>query len=119
MPFDNALVVIEVKGNILKNYLDFLAADGGGGGVAGLSYRIQDKQAVDILVKGSPLEPNKTYLMANSDYAVDGGGGFTVFKKMDQNRTNYLQRDAILDYCKMHMNQGKTIVVEEPKRISK
>lgn len=119
MPFDNALVVIEVKGNILKNYLDFLAADGGGGGVAGLSYRIQDKKAVDILVKGSPLEPNKTYLMANSDYAVDGGGGFTAFKKMDQNRTNYLQRDAILDYCKMHMNQGKTIVVEEPKRISK
>ncbi len=119
MPFDNALVIIEVKGNVLKNYLDFLAADGGGGGVAGLTYRIQDKQAVDILITGSPLDPNKTYLMANSDYAVDGGGGFTAFKKMDQNRTNYLQRDAILDYCKMHMNQGKTIVVAEPKRISK
>jgi hypothetical protein len=57
--------------------------------------------------------------MANSDYAVDGGGGFNGFKQMEQNRTNYLQRDAILDYCKMHQVMGKPLVVEFPKRITK
>lgn len=119
MPFDNAIVIIEVKGSVLKNYLDFLAADGGGGGVAGLNYRIQDKQAVDVLIQGAPLDANKSYLMANSDYAVDGGGGFTAFKQMNQNRTNYLQRDAILDYCKMHISQGRMIVVANPTRITK
>ncbi len=119
MPFDNALVLIEVKGNVLNNYLNFLAADGGGGGVAGLTYRIQDKQAVDILINGKPLDLDRTYLMANSDYAVDGGGGFTAFKQMSQNRTNYLQRDVILDYCKMHLSQGKPVVVADPKRILK
>lgn len=119
MPFDNALVIIEVKGGVLKSYLDFLAADGGGGGVSGLTYRIQDKQAVDILINGESLDVNKTYLMANSDYAVDGGGGFTAFKQIPQNRTNYLQRDAILDYCKMHFSKGKPVEVVGPKRISK
>jgi 2',3'-cyclic-nucleotide 2'-phosphodiesterase (5'-nucleotidase family) len=119
MPFDNALVLIEVKGSLLKSYLDFLAADGGGGGVAGLSYQIQDKKAVNILVKGAPIDVDKTYWMANSDYAVDGGGGFNGFKALPQNRTNYLQRDAIIDYCKMHRETGKQLVVEQPKRIVK
>jgi 2',3'-cyclic-nucleotide 2'-phosphodiesterase (5'-nucleotidase family) len=119
MPFDNALVIIEIKGSLLQSYLDFLAADGGGGGVAGLSYQIQDKKAVNILVGGLPLDANKTYVMANSDYAVDGGGGFNAFKTLQQNRTNYLQRDAILDYCKMHRAAGKQVVVEQPKRITK
>jgi len=119
MPFDNALVIIEIKGSLLKSYLDFLAADGGGGGVAGLSYQIQDKKAVNVLVGGLPLELNKSYIMANSDYAVDGGGGFNAFKTLQQNRTNYLQRDAILDYCKMHKAAGKQVVVEQPKRITK
>jgi 2',3'-cyclic-nucleotide 2'-phosphodiesterase (5'-nucleotidase family) len=119
MPFDNALVVIKIKGNLLKSYLDFLAADGGGGGVAGLTYRIQDKKAVDVLINGSPIDLNKEYVMANSDYAVDGGGGFNSFKSLQQNRTNYLQRDAILDYCKIQKEAGKQVVVEQPKRITK
>lgn len=119
MPFDNALVLVEVKGMVLKSYLDHLAADGGGGGVSGLTYHIQDKKAVHILINGKPLDENKQYWMANSDYAVDGGGGFNGFKQMEQNRTNYLQRDAILDYCKMHQEKGKPLVVEHPKRITK
>ena len=49
----------------------------------------------------------------------DGGGGFNGFKQMEQNRTNYLQRDAILDYCKMHQVKGKSLEVELPKRITK
>lgn len=119
MPFDNALVIIEVKGSLLKTYLDFLAADGGGGGVAGVTYQIQDKKAVNVFVGGLPLDPNKSYIMANSDYAVDGGGGFNAFKTLQQNRTNYLQRDAILDYCKMHKEAGMQVVVKQPKRITK
>lgn len=119
MPFDNALVLIEVKGSLLKSYLDHLAADGGGGGVAGLSYQIQDKKAINILIQGIPIDLEKVYMMANSDYAVDGGGGFNGFRALQQNRTNYLQRDAIIDYCKMYKATGKQLVVEQPKRIAK
>ena len=87
MPFDNTLVIVEVKGSILQQSLDRLAEDGGGGGVAGLSMRIKDKKAVDVMIGGRPIDMNRSYFMVNSDYAVDGGGGFNLFKKLPQQRT--------------------------------
>ncbi|MFZ9261857.1 MAG: 5'-nucleotidase C-terminal domain-containing protein [Chitinophagaceae bacterium] len=119
MPFDNVLVLVEVKGNILKDYLDRIAFEGGGGGVAGVSMRIEEKKAVDILINGEPIDLSRTYYMVNSDYQVDGGGGFTAFKKLTQNRSGYLQRDAIIDYCRSNNLAGKKINTEPKIRIRK
>lgn len=119
MPFDNVLILVEVKGNILKEYLDRIAYEGGGGGISGVSFKINDKKATDILVNGQALDVNRTYFMVNSDYQVDGGGGFTSFKNLQQKRSGYLQRDAIIDYCKWLNQDGKKIIQEPKIRISK
>ncbi len=119
MPFDNVLILVEVKGNILKDYLDRIAAEGGGGGIAGVTMKIVDKKASDILINGQAIDLERVYYMVNSDYQVDGGGGFTAFKKLKQNRSMYLQRDAIIDYCKWLQQVGKKIVQEPKIRISK
>jgi 2',3'-cyclic-nucleotide 2'-phosphodiesterase (5'-nucleotidase family) len=119
MPFDNQLVIVPVKGEVLRQYIDRLAAEGGGGGVAGLSYRITGKQAVDVMIHGKPLDLGTTYMMVNSDYAVDGGGGFRGFKDLKQQRTGYLQRDAIIAYCQWHAKEGKPISTATNTRISK
>lgn len=119
MPFDNQLVIVPVKGEVLRQYIDRLAAEGGGGGVAGLSYRITGKQAVDVMIQGKPLDLGTTYMMVNSDYAVDGGGGFRAFKDLKQQRTGYLQRDAIIAYCQWHAKEGKPISTATNTRISK
>lgn len=119
MPFDNVLVLVEVKGNILREYLNRIAYEGGGGGISGVSMKINDKKATDIMVNGLPLDENRTYFMVNSDYQVDGGGGFTAFKNLKQIRSGYLQRDAILDYCKWLHQDGKKIIQEPKIRISK
>ncbi len=119
MPFDNQLVVVTVTGDILQQYIQRLAAEGGGGGVSGLSYRIAGKQAVDILINNKPLDPAATYRMVNSDYAVDGGGGFRAFRELKQLRTGYLQRDAIIDYCQWHAREGKSITTATNTRIFK
>jgi 2',3'-cyclic-nucleotide 2'-phosphodiesterase (5'-nucleotidase family) len=119
MPFDNVLVLVEVKGNILKEYLDRIAFDGGGGGISGVSMRINERKATDIMVNGQALDVNRTYFMVNSDYQVDGGGGFTAFKNLKQKRSGYLQRDAIIDYCKWLNQDGKKIIQEPKTRISK
>jgi 2',3'-cyclic-nucleotide 2'-phosphodiesterase (5'-nucleotidase family) len=58
MPFDNQLVIVPVKGAVLQQYIDRLAAEGGGGGVSGLSYRIAGKQAVEVMIQGKPLDPD-------------------------------------------------------------
>ena len=119
MPFDNVLVLVEVKGNILKDYLDRIAFEGGGGGISGVSMKITDRKATDIYVNGQALDLNKTYFMVNSDYQVDGGGGFIAFKNLKQIRSGFLQRDAIIDYCKWLHHDGKKIIQEPKIRISK
>jgi 2',3'-cyclic-nucleotide 2'-phosphodiesterase (5'-nucleotidase family) len=119
MPFDNQLVIVSVKGDVLREYIQRLAAEGGGGGVSGLSYRIEGKQAQDILINNKPLDPSATYRMVNSDYAVDGGGGFRGFRELKQQRTGYLQRDAIIEYCMWHTKEGKSINIATNTRIFK
>jgi hypothetical protein len=56
--------------------------------------------------------------MVNSDYTVDGGGGFQEFKKLKQQRTQYFLRDAILDYCVGQTALGKMIQSETQVRIT-
>lgn len=118
MPFDNQLVVLNVKGKILQDYLDDIAASGGGGGISGLSMRIAGKKAVDVTIGGLPIDPTKTYTMVNSDYQVDGGGGFTAFKNLPQQRSGYLQRDAIIEYCRFMATAGKKVNAEPLIRIT-
>jgi 2',3'-cyclic-nucleotide 2'-phosphodiesterase (5'-nucleotidase family) len=119
MPFDNQLCIVEVKGQILKEYLNRIAQEGGGGGQAGVNMRLENRQAVDISINGEPLDLNRTYFMVNSDYQLDGGGGFNAFKQLKQNRSTYLQRDAIIDYCKWLNSGGKKIYKESQNRIVK
>lgn len=118
MPFDNLLVVVEVKGDVLQAYLDKLASEGGGGGVSGITMGIKDKKAVNVLIGGKALDLGRTYIMVNSDYAVDGGGGFTALKKLKQQRTQYFLRDAIIDYCQQQQAKGQPIQTEPAIRIT-
>ncbi len=118
MPFDNLLVLVEVKGAVLLAYLDRIAADGGGGGVAGLTMVIKNKKATDVLIGGLPIEAEKMYIMANSDYVVDGGGGFAGFKQLPQQRTSFLLREAIVAYSTSMGTEGKKINEQTPIRIS-
>lgn len=118
MPFDNQMVIMEVQGRILKNYLDIIAKDGGGG-VAGIRFTIKDRKAVSIEIGGKPLEDEKMYIMVNSDYVVNGGGGFNGFRDLPQNRPGYLLRDAIIDYCLSFRNAGRDINISNEKRITK
>ena len=118
MPFDNVLVLVEVKGSVLAAYLDRIAAEGGGGGVAGLTMSIKNKKATDIYIGGMPIDNERTYIMANSDYVVDGGGGFNGLKQLPQQRTNYLLRESIVAYCLVMGTDGKKINDQTPIRIT-
>jgi 2',3'-cyclic-nucleotide 2'-phosphodiesterase (5'-nucleotidase family) len=118
MPFDNLLVLVEVKGAVLAAYLDRIAAEGGGGGVAGITMTIKNKKATDIYIGGLPIDLEKTYIMANSDYVVDGGGGFNGLKQLPQQRTSYLLRESIVAYCEAMGAAGKKINDQTPIRIT-
>jgi 2',3'-cyclic-nucleotide 2'-phosphodiesterase (5'-nucleotidase family) len=116
MPFDNQVVVVPVSGSLVQQFLDHIAAEGGGG-IAGLTMRINNKKAVDINIQGKPLDTARTYLMVNSDYVVNGGGRFEGFRALSVQQTGYLLRDAILDYCKGFRSRGEKLPVSTEKRI--
>lgn len=117
MPFDNLLIVQEVKGNVLKDFLDLIAASGGWP-LAGLTMQIKDKKAINVMINGKPLDLNQTYLIANSDYVINGGDNVTMLKDLPQKNIGYLMRDAIFDYIKQLKNQGKDISSKVENRVT-
>jgi 2',3'-cyclic-nucleotide 2'-phosphodiesterase (5'-nucleotidase family) len=116
MPFDNEMVILKVTGAQLQAYLDFIVAEGGGG-IAGVMMTISGKKATEVQIGGKPINPQVTYVMANSDYTVFSGG-FGGLKSLPVRRTGYLLRDATIDYCLDFRQRGLPIAVDIEKRIS-
>lgn len=116
MPFDNLMVILKLTGAQLQHYLDYIAEEGGSG-IAGVRMTIRDKKAVDVYIDNKPIDLLVTYTIINSDYAVNGGGGYNSFKGLPMQKTGYLLRDAILDYCTDFKAMGKPIIISGEKRI--
>jgi len=117
MPFENMVVVQNIKGNVLQQFLDHIALSGGWP-VAGITFQIKDKKAVNVLVNGAPIDFEKTYAIVNSDYVANGGDYSTMLKEIPQQNRGYLMRDAIFDYIKALKAEGKNITAVKENRIT-
>lgn len=100
MPFENKLVIIEVPGNILIDFAHLMAKNGGWP-IAGLSYQINANRAQHIQIAGIPLDENKTYKIATSDYLANGGDQCIFFKNLPRQETNILIRSLIVEELKL------------------
>ncbi|HSK72386.1 MAG TPA: bifunctional UDP-sugar hydrolase/5'-nucleotidase [Pyrinomonadaceae bacterium] len=93
LPFNNPVVKVELTGKTLREILEHgvarSAEDNEPGRfpqVSGLSFKFDTtkpagKRVSDIMVGGKPLEENKTYTLATSDFLVSrGGDGYVMFK---------------------------------------
>ncbi|MCX6205171.1 MAG: 5'-nucleotidase [Bacteroidetes bacterium] len=108
MPFDNLVVLQEISGSVMQQFLDKTAVDGGWP-LSGLTMEIKDKKAVHVMIAGKPLDVNAKYLIANSDYVANGGSDCSMLKGIAQENRGYLLRDALLDYSIANTAKGKTI----------
>lgn len=118
MPFDNLVVLQEVKGTVLQQFLDKTAADGGWPVSAGVKMLIKDKKAVKITINGKSLDNNATYVIANSDYVANGGSDCEMLKKIPQINAGYLLRDALIDFITGFTLQGKPLDYNIENRVS-
>jgi 2',3'-cyclic-nucleotide 2'-phosphodiesterase (5'-nucleotidase family) len=118
MPFDNLLVVQEVKGAVLEQFFQLMAADGGWPISAGSSFVIQNKKAINIIINGKPLDPKKLYLTANTDYVANGGSNAAMLKNIPFQNRGYLLRDALIDQIKDLTKSGKPIDPKIENRVS-
>ncbi|MGN6493422.1 MAG: 5'-nucleotidase C-terminal domain-containing protein [Agriterribacter sp.] len=108
MPFDNVINMQKLKGNILQQFLDHIAALGGWP-VSGLVMKISNKKATHVLIQGKPLDQDKYYNIVNSDYITNGGDNCVMLKTIPVITTGYLVRDALITYVTRQGREGKKI----------
>jgi len=116
MPFDNLIVLQEMKGEVLQKFLDKMAARDGWP-VSGLQMGIKDKKAVHIVIGNQPFSKTTTYLVANSDYIANGGDDCDMLRSIKQININYLFREALIEYVLSMTKQGKSIDTATENRI--
>jgi 2',3'-cyclic-nucleotide 2'-phosphodiesterase (5'-nucleotidase family) len=108
MPFDNLVVLQEIKGTVLQQFLDATAADGGWP-LSGLTMEIKDKKAIHIVIGGKTFDKDASYWIANSDYVANGGSNCSMLKGIHQENKGYLLRDALIEYTVAVTAKGKSI----------
>jgi 2',3'-cyclic-nucleotide 2'-phosphodiesterase (5'-nucleotidase family) len=89
LPFNNRLVVIDVKGRVLRDGLENAVSrvESGAGRfpqVSGMTIEYDPrkpagKRIVSIRIGVKPLAPNRTYRIATNDFLARGGDGYTGF----------------------------------------
>lgn len=110
MPFDNEIVVVTITGNKMWDLVKFAAASGGVP-IAGMRIGLKpDKTPGEVLIGGMPFDSTKTYKVMTSDYLANGGDKMAFLKDpIQQDKTGYLLRNAILDTFAEAQKAGKTI----------
>jgi 2',3'-cyclic-nucleotide 2'-phosphodiesterase (5'-nucleotidase family) len=83
MPFDNLMVLLEVSGVQLQEFMNNISTRGGWP-LTGATYTIENKKAINIRIKGEPIQPDKKYTIAVSDYVANGGDESNVLRGLPQ-----------------------------------
>ena len=117
MPFDNLVVLQEVKGTVLQQFLDKTATDGGWPVSSGITMSIKNKKAVNVTINGKPLDENSSYTIANSDYVANGGSDCDMLRKIPFQNKGYLMRDALIEFISNLTQQGKPLDFKIENRV--
>ena len=105
-PYDSQLARVELTGSRIEEVLSHSVSLGPGltGGflqLSGLSFVIGPSGPEDIRIQGSPLERDRYYSIAITDFMLAGGDGYGHFQKgRNQLLHPLLIRDLLLDYLK-------------------
>lgn len=101
MPFENSLVVARLKSADIAGMLAYLIKEKKAHPISGLTFTINGSTAEDILVNGRKLGPNDTFLVATSDYLLNGGDNMLFFGNADKvYDIDYKIRNVLIDYFK-------------------
>jgi len=102
MPFENYIDVIELSGSSTRKLINFVAKASRRHPVAGIQIVTDKNRALEsVNIQGQPFDESRNYYVATSDYLVNGGPSVGFFDEIiSRTRTDYLLRNAIIDYLK-------------------
>jgi 2',3'-cyclic-nucleotide 2'-phosphodiesterase (5'-nucleotidase family) len=102
MPFENAVVVVALKGEQLVEIANYIAREKKPHPLSGMEIRL-DKDGIlkGLTVQGKAVEAGKIYNVATSDYLANGGDKMDFFKKgIATYDLDYKLRNLFIDYFK-------------------
>ena len=118
MPFENSLVVMALKGEQMYDIATYMAVTKKPHPLAGMKI-VMDKNGTikNVTVQGAPIDNNKTYYVATSDYLSNGGDNMAFFKKATaEYDMDYKLRNLYIDYFKetdtLPVNNTERIIIE-------
>jgi 2',3'-cyclic-nucleotide 2'-phosphodiesterase (5'-nucleotidase family) len=117
MPFENEIVFLKLKGDVMLAFVNHLA-ERGGEGVGGLRFGIKDNKAVQPLIGGKPIDPTGSYWLVTSDYIANGGDGSEILSKtMERIDTGIKARDLFIQHFRRLGKEGKVLTAKTDGRI--
>ena len=120
LPFENALVTVDLTGDQLRRFLDVVLKNRDAQSGARITYRTNDKKenetvSVKLRTPGNPnsefeIDPDATYTIATIDYLVKRGGDYSILQEgKNLQPLGITMRDAVLDYVKSETAAGRPI----------
>ena len=128
-PFTNYPVKLEVKGDVILKALEFGVDKapevvGKFPQVGGMTFKYDPKQPAgsrvfEVLVKGQPLDVNKTYTLVTNDFMAIGGDGYDMLKGQRKLAEHPLLSEVLASYIAkkspIKTIEGNRVVVAEKK----
>lgn len=119
MPFDNLLVIVEMKAQDVRNLCNRIADYGGWPISEGVTFNISDAMAGDIMVGGEPLDESRIYQVAMPDYVANGGDACPFMIGLPQTDTGQYIRHVLIAGVEEITAQGNQIEHNPSIRITK
>jgi 2',3'-cyclic-nucleotide 2'-phosphodiesterase (5'-nucleotidase family) len=108
MPFENRMVFMQLKGSVMQQVFDAIAA-AGGWPVSGARFVINKGKATQVQIGGEPLDLAKVYTLSISGYLADGGDNMSMLKGLPQTDSGFTLRDALINACTKRGLRGEKL----------
>ncbi|MBQ8864921.1 MAG: 5'-nucleotidase C-terminal domain-containing protein [Bacteroidaceae bacterium] len=103
-PFDNYIVVLEMRGKDMIELMHEIAAVGGEAVSSSIRMEISpDGKLLSCTIDGKEIDPRRIYKVATIDYLAEGNDGMTALKKaVKRHDLGILTRDIMSEYVIKH-----------------
>lgn len=100
MPFENAIIVTKLKGEQVKELLDYLVEAKRAHPISKLKIELDTEGNLkNALINAQPIDYTKSYYVLTNDYLMNGGDRMDFFQQRETEYVlDYKIRNALIDY---------------------
>ncbi|PRX12777.1 5'-nucleotidase C-terminal domain-containing protein [Nonlabens ulvanivorans] len=101
MPFDNEITIVELTGEKMNELINYIIDRKKAHPFDGMQIILNADNSVNMVtIQNKPLDKDKIYTVATSDYLYSGGDDMSFFKDAPMVKIDYKIRNATIDYFK-------------------